>query len=277
VRLLLALLLPLLPALAQDDDEFPPGPLKDLMDGLKRGDKEIRIDLYQSQLDGIEHWLVKDRARGVRELEEFVAELRPEVQGENPGLGATTAFTDAITLARRHKVRPIKDSYLMGAPAKGHGALAFELPRSARWSYRPGEGGRGAIYHHDRKGELVHTISFQTFHKRSSYTYEGKTFDGSKVALMAKAGTVAVAKQLARIRKRSPVRKTRLNKNIRVTSSFRIEGFDAKGAYVCTRAFFFRSSKDKEVTLSVSVRDLVEGKRPDPEAEAVLATLRQKK
>jgi len=277
VRLLLALLLPLLPVLAQDDEEFPPGPLKDLMDALKRGDKEIHLDLNQSELDGIEHWLVKDRGRGAKKLEAFMAELRPRVKGEKPGLGVTTAHTDAITLARRHKVRTIKDAYLMQAPAKGYGALDFELPRSGRWQYKPADGGRGAIYQHDRKGKLIRTISFQMFHKRSQYTYEGKSFDGSDVKMMAKAGTVAVAKQLARIRKRFAVRKMRLNGHIRVTSSFRLEGFDPKGAYVSTRAYFFRSSKDPDVTLSVSVRDLLEKRPPAPEAEAVIATLRQKK
>ena len=277
MRLLFALLLPLLPVLAQDDEEFPPGPLKDLMDGLKRGDKEIRIDLYQSELDAIEHWLVKDRARGAKKLEEFLAKLRPEVKGEKPGLGATTAYTDAITLARRHSVRTIKDAYIMQAPAKGYWGLDFELPRSARWRYQTGKGARGAIYQYDRKGKLVRTISLQMFHKRSQYTYEGKSFDGSNVTMMAKAGTVAVAKQLARIRKRSPVRKARLNKHIRVTSSFRIEGIDGKGAYIATRAFFFRFKKDRDVTLSISVRDLVEGPPSSPEAEAVIATIRLKK
>jgi hypothetical protein len=277
VRLLAALLLPLLPVLAQDDEEFPPGPLKDLADALKRGDKEIRLDLNQSQLNGIEHWLVKDRTRGVKELEEFVAKLRPEAKAKDAGLGVTTAYTDAITLARRHKVRTIKDEYLMQAPAKGHAALDFELPRSGRWRYVPGDGGRGAIHQHDRKDKLVRTISFQMFHKRSRYTYEEKTFDGSNVAMMAKAGTVAVAKQLARIRQRFPVRTLRLNKHIRATSSFRVEGFDPKGAYVSTRAYFYRSAKDPDVTLSVAVRDLVEKRPPAPEAEAVIATLRQKK
>ena len=67
------------------------------------------------------------------------------------------------------------------------------------------------------------------------------------------------------------------NKHIRVTSSFRIEGFDPKGAYVSTRAYFFRSAKDRDVTIRVSVRDLVEKRPPAPEAEAAIATLRQKK
>ena len=276
MRLLVALLLPLLPVLAQDDDEIPPGPLKDLMDGLKRGDKEIRLDLRQSELNAIEHALVKDRARGVKELEAFLAKLRLEVKGEKPGLGVTTAHTDAITLARRHKVRSIKDAYLMQAPAKGW-VLEFELPRSGRWRYEPGKGARGAIYQHDRKGKLIRTISFQVFHKRFRYTYEGKNFDGSNVTMMAKAGTVAVAKQLARIRKRTSVRKARLNRHIRVTSSFRIEGFDRKGAYVDTRAYFFRLKGDPDVTVSVSVRDLVEGTPPAPEADAVIATIRHRK
>ena len=279
MRLLTALLLPLLPVLAQDDDEIPPGPLKELMDGLKRGDKEIRLDLRQSELNGIEHALVKDRARGVKELKAFVAKLRVEVKGEKPGLGVTTAHTDAITLARRHKVRSIKDAYLMQAPAKGW-VLDFELPRSGRWRYEPGKGARGAIYQHDRKGKLVRTISFQIYHKQFRYTYEGKTFDGSNVLMMAKAGTVAVAKQLARIRKRTAVRRARLNSHIRVTSSFRIEGFDRKGAYVNTLAYFFRLKADPDVTVSVSVRDLVEDTKPArgaPEAEAVIATIRHKK
>lgn len=264
------------PLLAQDDEDIPPGPLKDLMDGLKRGDKEIRIDLLQSELDSIEHALSKDKEKGVAELEAFLAELRPKAEAKDANLGVTTAYTDAITLARRHRVRKIKDAYPMKAPEKGYALLDFELPRSGRWSYKPDKDARGAVFQQDRKGRTVRTISFQMFHKRLEYEYEGKVFDGSNVVMMAKAGTVAVAKQYGKIKKRYPVRKAKLNNHVRVASTFKIEGFLHKGGYCCTRAFFFRFKGDPDVTLSVSIRDLVESDRADPEAEAVIATIRPK-
>jgi hypothetical protein len=273
VRRLVFLLLPLLPVLAQDDEELPPGPLKDLMDGLKKGDKEIRLDLRQSELNAIEQWLVKDREGGNKELQEFLKELRPEARKKDAGLGVTTAYTDAITLARRHKVREVKDEYLMQRPEKGW-VLLFELPRSGRWRYQFVEPASGVIYQYDRKGKLVRTISFHPYFKRSQYRYKKKTFDGSNVAMMAKATALAVANGLARIRKRSGVFKGRLNKHIRATSSFRIEGWLPKGAYVDTRAYFFRDKHYPDATLSVTVRTLVEGAPPDPEAEAVLGTIR---
>ena len=100
----LVFLLLLLPVLAQDDEELPPGPLKDLADALKRGDKEIRLDLHQSELNAIEHWLVKDRERGIRELSgEYLSEYRTErvevdmVAEERAEYeAARTAFTDFL-------------------------------------------------------------------------------------------------------------------------------------------------------------------------------------
>jgi hypothetical protein len=271
------LVLPLLAApLPAQDDDIPPGPLKDLMDGLKRGDKEIRIDLLQSELDSIEHGLGKDKAKTIPRLEAYLADLGPKARAKGASLGATTAYTDAITLARRHKIRKIKDAYLMQPPEKGYALLDFELPRSGRWSYKPDKGARGAIFQQDRKGKTVRTISFQMFHKKFEYEYEGKVFDGSNVLMVAKASAVFVAKQYEKIRKRYPVRAAKLNKHVRKASTFKIEAFDAKGGFCRTRAYFFRFKGDPDVTLCVKVRDLVDSRDADPESEAVIATIRDK-
>ena len=72
------------------------------------------------------------------------------------------------------------------------------------------------------------------------------------------------------------MRSAKLNKHIRKTSTFKLEGFDQKGGFCRTRAYFFRFKGDPDVTLCVKVRDLVDTKQVDPEFEAVIATIRHK-
>lgn len=276
MRSALAVLLLALPLLAQGDDEIPPGPLKELTEGLKRGDTEIRIDVRQSRLDSIEHSLQEDRAKGIADLREFLAELGPAAKAAEPEIGDATAYNDAITLARRHKVVDVKDAYVMSATPSQCGFLGFRLPMSGRWEYKDQKGAGGVIYQHDRKGRLVRTIEIRFFFKRFTYTQGAETFDGADVAMLAKAGMAAAVASLPKVTRRAGVYKKRLNDEIRVTSGFLVEGQAVDDGFVRYRSYYFNFKWDEEGSIKVGVRDLVDEPERDPEAAAVLATMEMK-
>jgi len=214
-----------------------------------------------------------DASTRKRLLRAFLRDTRPAALKVDATAGV---YNEAVTLAPAHK---LKAKYLtkridvrrFGAdPQRENPHFAFDLIRGPRWSWQPPQ-------KHDvlvrRKAGVIARGEARRI-RLHIWVYD---LDRGNIANPSGSPKRAAGIWLEALKKKlrapkvreKPVRRS-FNKHYGKCYTFAVSGLDSKGAFLSHRCWFVRPKKGRLAMFQVEAAD----EKPDPELDAILATLR---
>lgn len=235
---------------------------------------ELRGYLYDREQRHVVKMLASDRTAGKKLLEERLAALAASAGGRaNPPMIEATAYNNLVTLAKAEKKLGVNAKYLTQTVKLGSNVLEIEVPISSKWKWTSGD--LGTLYQYDSDGGLLRTVSFDTYRWDTAYTLDGMEIGGDNLKGLARLGEYDVLTVVVVPKSKKPVTRRRLNGHIPQCQVFEVGGLDEDGTYLKFTCFYFKAKEAKLTTFKVSVLDIAEVPKFDPEAEFVLDSIRE--
>ncbi len=234
---------------------------------------ELRAYLSDREQRHIATTLATDRTTGKKLLEERLAALAVSLGSANPPMLEATAYNNLVTLAKAEKKLGINAKYVARTVKLGSNALEIDVPVSSKWKWTSGD--LGTLYQYDNDGGLLRTIDFDTYRWDIAYTLDGMEIGGDNLKGLARLGEYNVLTVIVIPKSKKPVTRRRLNGHIPQCQAFEIGGLDEDGTYLKFTKYYFKAKETKLTTFKVTVLDIAEVPKFDPEAEFVLDSIRE--
>ncbi|MHC4941288.1 MAG: hypothetical protein ACYTHK_20355 [Planctomycetota bacterium] len=237
--------------------------------GAKRFPKRefFREVVHQDKLASIRRLVKEDRKQAKNLLESYLKSLQP--QAFDPAAFSPTFFNDVVTLCKLESRLGVKADYRT-RELKFKNLVKFDVPEGNRRKWKS-----GTLYQYGSDGLLVRTLNFDRYDWDTVYVSEGKEFGGDNIKGLARQGEADVLTVVLKVKKRKNLRRKRLNRHIPHSQAFTIGGIDEDGDYLCFHYYYFKCKKTKMRTVEVSVLELGDIRKLDPEAKFVLDSIRE--
>ncbi|MHC4959701.1 MAG: hypothetical protein ACYTGN_15155 [Planctomycetota bacterium] len=237
--------------------------------GAKRFPKRefFREIVHRDKLAAVRRLVKDDKKQAKKLLEDYLKSLQP--QAFDPKAFSPTFFNDVVTLCKLESKLGVKAKYRT-RELKFKNLVRFDTPEGKRWKWKG-----GTLYQYGSDGLLLRTFNFDQYDWDTVYVVDAKEFGGDNIKGLARMGEADVQGVVLKVKKRKNLRRKKLNRHIPHSQAFTIAGIDEDGDYLCFHNYYFKCKKTSMRTVEVSILELGDFKKLDPEAKFVLDSIRE--